>query len=130
MKNLTGRPTAQLWRAESPEAPPELLSPVVVADTLMHRTRGLIGRGADTNPMYFPHTPSVHGAFLKRPLDVALLDRDGVVIGIAVLRPWRVLGPRRRVAAVLEATEGSFRAWGLGLGQRLSVLGHDADIDD
>ncbi len=121
---------AQLWRDRGTGGPAELLSPVVVADTVLLRSRGLIGRGPAATPMYFPRTPAVHGAFLSRALDVALLDREGVVIVLAVLRPWRVVGPRRRAVSALEAAEGVFRAWGLAVGERLTVAGHAGETDD
>ena len=52
--------------------------------------------------------------------DVAVVDRDGVVIKVATLQPG--LGatrPRFRATATVEAPAGAMSAWGVGVGSRL-----------
>jgi uncharacterized protein len=102
---LDGRPVA---RAE-------------VADTWAGRLRGLLGRRTLPEALLLSPESSVHGAGMRVPLDVALLDARGVVLAVQVLRPWAVTRPRPAVTAVLEAPVGSFERWGLRVGSTVSV---------
>jgi uncharacterized membrane protein (UPF0127 family) len=57
---------------------------------------------------------------MRYPIDVAVVDRDGVVIKVATLKPW--LGatrPRFTATATVEAPAGALAAWGVGVGSRL-----------
>jgi uncharacterized protein len=67
------------------------------------RMRGLLGRdGLEPGTgMLIDAAPSVHMFFMRFPIDVVFLDRDRKVVGIRRdLRPWRVAGARRAVAAL------------------------------
>ena len=85
------------------------------------RMRGLLGRdelGAG-NGMLIDSAPSVHMFFMRFPIDVVFLDRDWKVVGIRhSLRPWRVAGARRAVAA-LELPAGTAAAVGVAEGDML-----------
>jgi uncharacterized protein len=76
------------------------------------RARGLLGRSgleAGTG-MLIDAAPSVHMFFMRFAIDVVFLDRDRTVVGIRHgLRPWRVAGARRAVAA-LELPVGAAAA--------------------
>jgi uncharacterized protein len=58
---------------------------------------------------------------MVRTLDVALLDDDMTARTVLRLRPFGVTRPRRGVRSVLEAPRGSFAAWGLVVGSRVTV---------
>lgn len=92
-----------------------------VADTWASRLRGLLGRRTLPEALLLSPERSVHGAGMRVPLDVALLDSRGVVLAVQVLRPWAVTRPRPGVTAVLEAPVGSFARWGLRVGSTVSV---------
>ena len=109
-----------LWRF-SPERGP--LGPVVVADSAWRRAKGLLGAGRHPVPMLFPHTSGVHSIAMRIRLDVAYLDRDGVVLGTTVLKPFSVAWPRRGARMVLEAEEGTFLSWRLREGDHLGAIG-------
>jgi uncharacterized membrane protein (UPF0127 family) len=67
------------------------------------RMRGLLGRdGLEPGTgMLIDAAPSVHMFFMRFPIDVVFLDRDRKVVGVRrELRPWRVAGARRAVAAL------------------------------
>jgi uncharacterized protein len=67
------------------------------------RMRGLLGRdGLEPGTgMLIDAAPSVHMFFMRFPIDVVFLDRDRKVVGVRRgLRPWRVAGARRAVAAL------------------------------
>jgi uncharacterized protein len=85
------------------------------------QTRGLLGRdGLDPGSgMLIDSSPPVHTFFMRFPIDVVFLDRDWTVVGIRHrLRPWRVAGARRAVAA-LELPAGGAEASGVQEGDVL-----------
>lgn len=96
---------------------------VVVADTVLTRARGLLFRRVLPDALLLRPCSSVHGAWMRVPLDVALLTADLRVLHVQVLRPWGMTRPRRGVAQVLEAPAGSFERWGLGPGSQVALAG-------
>ncbi|WP_051433121.1 DUF192 domain-containing protein [Promicromonospora kroppenstedtii] len=94
---------------------------VEVADTALTRARGLLFRRVLPEALLLSPCSSVHGAWMRVPLDVALLSTDGEVVHAQVLRPWAVTRPRRGVTQVLEAPTGSFERWGLRPGSRVAL---------
>jgi uncharacterized protein len=85
------------------------------------RMRGLLGRsGLEPGAgMLIDAAPSVHMFFMRFPIDVVFLDRDRGVVGVRHgLRPWRVAGARRAVAA-LELPAGAAAAAGIEEGDVL-----------
>lgn len=90
-----------------------------MADTFLSRARGMLFRDPLPAALILVPCTSVHGAWMREPLDVALLDRDGVVLHMQVLRPWGFVRSRRGAYATLEAPVGSFARWGLTDGDRV-----------
>jgi uncharacterized protein len=85
------------------------------------RMRGLLGRAGleSGGGMLIDAAPSVHMFFMRFPIDVVFLDRDWKVVGVRHdLRPWRVAGARRAVAA-LELPAGAASAAGIEEGHVL-----------
>src|SRR5204862_1962832 len=73
------------------------------------RMRGLLGRSGlePGSGMLIDAAPSVHMFFMRFPIDVVFLDRDRMVVRVVhALKPWRVAGARRAVAA-LELPAGA-----------------------
>jgi uncharacterized protein len=73
------------------------------------RARGLLGRSGlePGSGMLIDAAPSVHMFFMRFPIDVVFLDRDWTVVRVVhSLKPWRVAGARRAVAA-LELPAGA-----------------------
>jgi len=78
-------------------------SVVELAVTRADRRRGLLGRDALDLSAAIMLAPcvSVHTAFMRFPIDVMFVDRDGVVRKITRdLRPWRVAASLRAYAAI------------------------------
>jgi len=96
-------------------------SEVVVADTPLRRLRGMLGRRPLPPALILRPTSSVHGIGMREALDIAVLDADGTVLAVTVLRPMRATAPVRRGKQVLEAPVGSFARWGLERGSRVAV---------
>lgn len=96
---------------------------LLVADTWARRARGMLARRPLPDALWFVGETGVHGVGMTRALDVALLDRRGVVVATTVLHPFGVTRPRRGVVDVLEAPRGSFDAWSLTVGSTLARSG-------
>jgi uncharacterized protein len=94
---------------------------VVVADTVLARARGLLFRRVLPEALLLRPCSSVHGAWMRVPLDVALVSSDLRVLRVRVLRPWGMTAPLRGVTQVLEAPVGSFERWGLEVGSELRL---------
>ena len=79
-----------------------------VADRMLPRMKGLLGR-RELPPgegMLIEPAPSIHTFFMRFPIDVVFLDRDGRVLRIAEsVRPWRTAAARG-AKAVLELRAG------------------------
>ena len=83
-----------------------------IPESSFGRARGLLGRdGLEPGEgMLIDRAGSVHMFFMRFPIDVVFLDRNRKVVGVRrELRPWRVAGVRRAVAA-LELPAGAAAA--------------------
>ena len=93
----------------------------LVADTVLTRMRGLWGKktlepGAG---LLLRPAPSIQTLFMRFPIDVVFLDRDGRVLKIVPeLRPWRA-SACRGARQVLELAAGEAARRGLTTGDRL-----------
>jgi hypothetical protein len=65
---------------------------VEVASTFRSRLRGLIGR--DAHPLLI-RTCTVHGFWLRAPIRIVGIGRDGIVVGVRLLGRRRVAWLRR-----------------------------------
>jgi uncharacterized membrane protein (UPF0127 family) len=95
------------------------------------RMRGLLGRDGlePGSGMLIDAAPSVHMFFMRFPIDVIFLDRDWTVVRVVrSLKPWRVAGARRAVAA-LEVPAGAAAEAGVEKGDVLVLeeLGASAE---
>jgi uncharacterized membrane protein (UPF0127 family) len=92
-----------------------------VADRMLARMRGLLGHKdfpAGDGILLRP-CPSVHTLFMRFPIDVVFLDREGEVLKIVEnLKPWRTAGARRAHSA-LELPAGEAARVGVAVGDRL-----------
>ncbi|MGW2094793.1 DUF192 domain-containing protein [Promicromonospora sukumoe] len=114
----TEKPTAQPTQLLVDGRP---VAAVELADTVLTRARGLLFRRDLPEALLLRPCSSVHGAWMRVPLDVALLTADLEVVHAQVLRPWAATRPRRGVTQVLEAPTGSFERWGLRPGSRVAL---------
>jgi uncharacterized protein len=92
-----------------------------VADGLVSRTRGLLGRSELPvgEGLLLRPTFSIHTFFMRFPIDAVFLDRSGSVVDVVGrLKPWRA-ATRLRARAVLELAAGEAERLGLRFGERL-----------
>ena len=92
-----------------------------VADRFASRLRGLLGRRglAPAEGLLIRPASSIHTFFMRFPIDVAFLDRDGVGVKVVPnLSPWRV-ALARGARDALELAAGTAATRGLRPGRRL-----------
>jgi uncharacterized protein len=94
-----------------------------VAHTMFTRMRGLLGkRGLDTGEgLLIRPAPSIHTFFMRFPIDVVFLSRQGEVLKVAErVPPWRARSCRHSYA-VLELAAGEAGRRGIAVGDRLDT---------
>jgi uncharacterized membrane protein (UPF0127 family) len=101
----------------------DVLAAADVATGLAERTKGLIGQTDYEGAMVLPRTRSVHTFGMRFAIDVAVCDKEMVVIGVLRLRPWRIAVPRKGGRSMIEARAGAFERWGLRVGDKLELRG-------
>ena len=98
-----------------------VLASADVADTPRTRRVGLLGKSSTETVLVIQPCSWVHTLGMRFALDVAYVDRDGVVVKVSHLSPWRVGAPVRGSKYVIEAASGSFERWGLRAGDTVEV---------
>jgi uncharacterized membrane protein (UPF0127 family) len=96
----------------------------LLADGFVSRFVGLMGRSSLPNGegMLFAPGGSIHTFFMRFPLDVAFLSRDGSVLRVAAgVRPWRLTRAPGGTKFVLELADGQAAADGLVDGSELEL---------
>lgn len=97
-----------------------------IADSGWKRQEGMQWLCPDriaASPMLFllpgTYLPRFHMSNVFAPLDIAFLDAEGRVLEIHLMRPNERLTGEQEASAALEAAAGSFRDWGLKVGDRI-----------
>jgi uncharacterized protein len=98
-----------------------VLASAEVARSGRERRRGLLGRNEVEGALVLERTRWVHTVGMRFPVDVAYLDRDGIVVKAVHMRRHRVGVPVWRARSVVEAEEGAFARWGLRVGDQLEL---------
>jgi len=99
----------------------DVLAAAELAADRRARRRGLLGRDGVTGALVIDPCRHVHTIGMRFALDVALCDRDGVVLRTCRLVPWRLAPLVRGARLVVEAEAGAFERWSLRAGDRLKV---------
>jgi uncharacterized membrane protein (UPF0127 family) len=89
-----------------------------IADRMLPRMKGLLGRKnlAQGEGILISPAPSIHTFFMRFPIDVVFLSRQGEVLKVAEhVGPWRTRSCRRS-HAVLELAAGEVGRCGLAVG--------------
>jgi uncharacterized protein len=95
----------------------------LVADSMFARMRGLLGRkGLDAGEgLLLRPAPSIHTFFMRFPIDVVFVARDGEVVKVVpALKPWRTAGARGARSA-LELAAGEAERRGIHPGMHLDL---------
>jgi hypothetical protein len=91
-----------------------LAARVRAASTLYSRAIGLLGTAhlPEQEGLWISPCRGVHTMFMRYPIDVLFLDRDGLLLHMASLPPFRVSRCVRKSVGVLELAGGVLRASG------------------
>ncbi len=100
----------------------EVLASLEVADTRAARRKGLLGRDGIEGALLLTPARSVHTLGMRFDIDVAFLDRDGVVKRTVRMRRHRMGLPSWSATSVIEAEAGAFARWNLSVGQVVEVV--------
>jgi len=93
------------------------------AESFITRFKGLMGRRslAMGEGMHIAPCNSIHTFFMRIPIDVAFLDKDGLIVKqIPAMPPWRISSVYRKAHSVLELPAGTLSASQTQEGDRLS----------
>jgi uncharacterized membrane protein (UPF0127 family) len=93
-----------------------------VASGVVRRGLGLMGRRGwgESDALVLPSCNSVHSCFMRMPIDLVYLDRDGLVLRtVERLRPWRIGPIVRRADSVLELPAGALSLVEVAVGDRI-----------
>lgn len=104
---------------------------VEVANTRAARNQGLLGRDALDASHAIVLSPcfSIHTAFMRFPIDVLFVDRNGCAVKIVpALAPWR-LAIAMRARHVVELAAGELRG-SVRVGDRLYLTTATGEVDE
>jgi uncharacterized membrane protein (UPF0127 family) len=94
-----------------------------IADRMLPRMKGLLGKKnlAHSEGILIRPAPSIHTFFMRFPIDVVFLSRQGEVLKIAEhVGPWRTRSCRH-AHAVLELAAGEAGLRGIAVGERIET---------
>lgn len=95
------------------------------ADGFRRRLVGLLGRSSlgPEEGLWIEPCDSVHTFFMRFPLDLAFVDRRGVVLRrVDALPPWRATRLHARARACVELSAGTLARAGVEEGARLALV--------
>lgn len=98
-----------IYKAVFEDSGKVLAERVTIADTPASRAKGLLGKSGlqAGEGLLITSCGSIHTFFMKFPIDVLFLAKDGMVIKAAHrLRPWRLCGCWFGCHVVLELAQG------------------------
>jgi uncharacterized membrane protein (UPF0127 family) len=99
----------------------EVLAALEVAESRKERTQGLLDRDGLAGAMLIRPARSVHSVGMQFTLDVAVCDKELVVLRTLCLRPNRLTRPSLKGCCVIEAECGAFERWHLHPGDALEI---------
>jgi uncharacterized membrane protein (UPF0127 family) len=99
----------------------DVLAAAEVARTGRDRRRGLLGRDGIDGALVLRPCRHVHTIGMRFSIDVAFCDREGTVLRVCSLRPWRLAPVVFRARFVIEAESGAFERWSLRPGDTVEI---------
>lgn len=94
-----------------------------IAESLVARTRGLLGRSSldPDEGLWIQPTGSIHMWFMRFPIDVVYANNEGRVLKLVHgIRPWRMSACRGAKVA-LELPVGAIDRAGIAIGDHLVI---------
>ena len=104
----------------------ELALQLAVADTLLARLKGLLGR-SELPPgagLWIRPCNSIHTFGMRFPIDALFLDKERRVVGVAAaLQPNRITRVYLKASSVIELPAGTLAAAGSCIGNEVAIEG-------
>lgn len=96
---------------------------VRVASSFWDRFVGLLGKTVlrEEEGLWLSPCRSIHTFFMRIPIDVLFLDRQGIVLYQRTLIPWRLTPWKHSCEGVLELPQGTLRRTGTQPGDRVKL---------
>lgn len=97
---------------------------VVVADRILARMRGLLGRSAlgRDEALWILPCSSIHMFFMRFAIDAVFVDRHLRIVRLCTgVRPWRMARGGRGAHSVFELAVGAIERSGLAVGDVLAL---------
>jgi uncharacterized membrane protein (UPF0127 family) len=102
----------------------ELSSHVAVADNLLKRLKGLLGKSemAQGESLWIKPCNSIHTFLMKFPIDVIFLNKKNKVIATRInLQPNRLTRLYPKAVSVLELSAGTIQATSTEVGDEIEI---------
>lgn len=102
-----------------------LASEVIIADSLLKRMKGLLGRKEFKEGQAIILAPcnGIHTFFMRFPIDVLFVDRENMIIALRqAIKPFRLSAFYRQAKFVIELAAGSLIASGSTKGDILELI--------
>jgi len=102
----------------------ELSNNVVLADSILKRMKGLLGKGTmpTGEALFIKPCISIHTFFMRFPIDALFLDKENRVIAtIKNLHPNRITRLYPKAASVLELPVGIIEKTDTGVGDEIGI---------
>ncbi len=99
----------------------EVLAALEITESRQDRMQGLLDRDGIDGAILIRPARSVHSVGMQFTLDVAVCDKDLVVLRTLCLPPGRLTRPSLKGRCVIEAEMGAFERWKLRPGDRLEI---------
>jgi hypothetical protein len=103
----------------------ELSNNVAVADRLLKRMKGLLGKNnlQTREALWIKPCMSIHTFFMRFPIDVVVLNRRNQVIAVIKnLRPNRLTRIYFSAVSVLELPAGTIETTATGVGDGIEIV--------
>lgn len=103
-----------------------LIPNVKVATSFFSRFLGLMGKKsiAEDQAVCFPRCDSIHTFFMRFPIDVILVGKEGEVVEVVeAMKPWRLMLPRKKVKHVIEMQAHLSKKLGIQPGEKIDCAG-------
>jgi uncharacterized membrane protein (UPF0127 family) len=99
----------------------EVLAALEVTESRKDRMQGLLDREGIDGAILIRPARSVHTVGMQFTIDVAVCDKDLLVLRTVSLKPGRLTRPSLKGSCVIEAECGAFERWKLRPGDQLEV---------
>lgn len=85
---------------------------IIYADTFFRRLFGLMGKRDFDKILVFSNLTdsSIHTMFMRFEIDVYFIDKNGVVIDKATLKPWKFYRPKKQAKYIIETKKGKLNS--------------------